>query len=107
MVDNANIATALTALVDAITNINNANIAAANAPSSPSAAHAIVLDPFASNAPSDLSTQIGSSAIVTAFAALDDPGTEQSKTFPHSSFCSAFARVKSVGTLLPQLAYLI
>jgi hypothetical protein len=85
MVDTINLAAALTALVDAIANLNNANanVTANNAPPPPPAVHAILLlDPFESNAPFDLSTWTGSTAFVTACAALDDPWDGTVENFP-------------------------
>jgi hypothetical protein len=77
--DNAVLATALTTLADAIANLNNANVAAAPPPP---AAHTVILDPFASNAPFDLSTRTGSSAFTTASTALEDPWGGTVKNFP-------------------------
>jgi hypothetical protein len=82
MGDNAILATALTAIADAIANLNNDNVAAANAPPPPPTVHAIVLDPFSSNAPFDLSTRTGSLAFTTASTALDDPLDGTVEHFP-------------------------
>jgi hypothetical protein len=76
MADNAAIAAAPANLVAAINNMNN------NAASQqPRAPHVVILDPFESNEPFDLSPRVGSTAFTNACAALDDPWNGNVDTF--------------------------
>jgi hypothetical protein len=83
MATNADLATALTALAAAISTLTNQNAAAAAAAAPPPpAVHTVVLDPFESNEPFDLSTRTGSTAFATACAALKEPWNGTVETFP-------------------------
>jgi hypothetical protein len=77
MANNAAIAAALANLAAAIKDMNN------NAePQQPRAPHVVILDPFESNEPFDLSARVGSTAFANACAALDDPWNGNVDTFP-------------------------
>jgi hypothetical protein len=83
MATNGDLTNALTALAAAISTLTNQNAAAATAAApTPPAVHTIVLDPFESNAPLDLSTRTGSTAFATACAALEEPWNGNVETFP-------------------------
>jgi hypothetical protein len=78
MADNAAIAAALANLAAAINNMNN-NAAPQQPPRAP---HVVILDPFESDEPFDLSARVGSTAFANACAALDDPWNGNVDTFP-------------------------